>query len=51
MTTAFANGAEQIEQLQDELRRVQEQADFTERLLTERTDVPPADAAAEEQRD
>lgn len=32
----LANQAEQIEQLEEELRRVKEQADFTEKLLTER---------------
>lgn len=34
----LANQAEQIEELQDELRRVKEQAEFTEKLLTERHD-------------
>ena len=35
----LAEQDERIELLEDELRRVREQADFTERLLTERGDV------------
>ena len=35
--------AEKVELLEDELRRVKDQADFTERLLTERGDAPPSD--------
>lgn len=35
--------AERIEELEDELRRLKEQADFTERLLTERAEPPPSD--------
>ena len=34
---------ERIELLEDELQRVKEQADFTERLLAERGDAPPGD--------
>lgn len=34
----LAEQAEQIEQLEEELRRVKEQADFTEKLLSERRD-------------
>jgi hypothetical protein len=36
--------AEQVEVLEEELRRVQDQADFTERLLTERDSSGPGDA-------
>lgn len=32
----LADQAEEIERLQEEVKRVKEQADFTERLLTER---------------
>jgi uncharacterized membrane-anchored protein YhcB (DUF1043 family) len=39
----LAEQAERIEELEDELRRLKEQADFTERLLTERVDDPPSD--------
>jgi hypothetical protein len=35
---------ERIELLEDELQRVKDQADFTERLLTERDGVQPGDA-------
>ena len=35
--------AEQVEVLEDELRRVKDQADFTERLLTERDSAGPGD--------
>ena len=35
---------ERIELLEDELRRLRDQADFTERLLTERGDAQPGDA-------
>ncbi len=34
---------ERIELLEDELQRVKDQADFTERLLAERGDAPPGD--------
>ncbi len=44
----LAEQAEQIEQLQDELQRVKDQADFTERLLTERGGAPPGDALEED---
>lgn len=37
----LAEQAEQIELLEDELRRVKEQAEFTEKLLTDRGDNPP----------
>jgi hypothetical protein len=36
--------AEQVEMLEQELRRVKEQADFTERMLAERGSVGPGDA-------
>jgi len=41
--------AERIDELEDELRRLQEQADFTEKLLSERSEktkgeLPPADS-------
>jgi len=39
----LAQQAERIEQLEDELRQVREQADFTERLLTERSDSASED--------
>ncbi len=35
---------ERIELLEDELRRLRDQADFTEKLLTERSDPKPEDA-------
>lgn len=35
---------EQIEELEDELRRLKEQADFTEKLLSERS-APPRDGS------
>ena len=35
---------ERIEQLEDELQRLRDQADFTERLLTERGDAQPGDS-------
>jgi len=40
----LAEQAERIEELEAELQRVKEQADFTERLLTERSGPPPRDA-------
>jgi len=53
----LAEQAERIEELESELQRVKEQADFTERLLTERSgssprDVPrqPDDADQEDRR-
>jgi hypothetical protein len=36
--------AEQVEMLEEELRRVKDQADFTERLLTERDSAERDDA-------
>ena len=36
--------AERIELLEDELQRLKDQADFTERLLTERSGAHPGDA-------
>ena len=33
--------AERISQLEDELERLKEQADFTEKLLSERSSAPP----------
>jgi type II secretory pathway pseudopilin PulG len=44
----LANQSEQIEQLEDELRRVKEQADFTEKLLTDRHESDDEDALEEE---
>ena len=35
--------AEQVELLEEELRQVKDQADFTERLLSERGDAGPGD--------
>ena len=35
---------ERIELLEDELRRLRDQADFTEKLLSERSDPQPEDA-------
>ena len=40
----LAEQAERIEQLEGEVHRLQEQADFTEKLLTERSGSPPRDA-------
>ena len=40
----LAEQAEQIEQLEAEVHRLQEQADFTEKLLTERSGAPPREA-------
>ena len=40
----LAEQAERIELLEDELQRVKDQADFTERLLTERGGAHPGDA-------
>lgn len=36
---ALSQQAERIEELEEELRRVKEQADFTEKLLTERSEA------------
>lgn len=47
----LARQAERIEALEDELRRVKEQADFTEKLLTERHDSGDGDSAEEGSRD
>lgn len=44
----LAEQAEQIEQLAAELQRVKEQADFTEKLLTERSSAPPEDAGGKD---
>lgn len=46
----LAEQAERIEQLEDELQRVKEQADFTERLLTERGESRSEDAPSEQDR-
>ena len=43
----LADQADRIEQLEEELRQVREQADFTERLLTERSESPPREALDE----
>ena len=43
--------AEQVEVLENELQRVKEQADFTERLLTERNGPPSEDAFEGDARD
>ena len=43
--------AEQVELLEGELQRVKDQADFTERLLTERGDALPSDEEAPQQVD
>jgi len=43
--------AEQVEMLEQELRRVKDQADFTERLLAERDSVGPGDARPGESTD
>jgi uncharacterized membrane-anchored protein YhcB (DUF1043 family) len=47
----LAEQAEQIEQLEAELQRVKDQADFTEKLLTERSSSPPGDAQGEDSPD
>ena len=47
----LAEQDERIELLEDELRRVRDQADFTERLLTERGDAQPGDAQGDTQGD
>ena len=39
---------ERIELLEDELQRLRDQADFTEKLLTERGGAPPRDALEED---
>jgi hypothetical protein len=39
----LAQQGERIDQLEEELLRLKEQADFTERLLTERSEAPPDD--------
>ena len=41
----LAEQTERIELLEDELHRVKAQADFTERLLTERPETPRDDAS------
>jgi Tfp pilus assembly protein PilN len=43
----LAAQAERIEQLEDEIQQVREQADFTERLLTDRSESPPQDVTDE----
>lgn len=43
----LAEQAEEIELLKDELRQLKDQADFTEKLLTERSEEPDGDADAE----
>ena len=40
----LAEQAEQIEGLEEELQRLKDQADFTEKLLTERGGAQPGDA-------
>ncbi len=40
----LAEQTERIEVLEDELQRLKDQADFTERLLTERGGAQPGDA-------
>jgi len=40
----FSEQDERIESLEDELRRLRDQADFTEKLLTERSGPEPKDA-------
>lgn len=47
----LAEQAERIELLEEELRRVRDQADFTERLLTERSRVVPGHEPAKDQSD
>jgi hypothetical protein len=44
----LADQAEQIERLEDELKRLKEQADFTEKLLTERSREPREGAPEED---
>ena len=46
----LAEQDERSELLEDELRRLRDQADFTERLLTERGDAEPGDAQEDPQR-
>ena len=46
----LAEQAERIELLEDELQRMKDQADFTEKLLTERG-ARPGDALGEDSRD
>ena len=43
--------AEQVERLEDELQRVKDQADFTERLLTEGGGAPSERAPGEDPKD
>jgi hypothetical protein len=43
----LAEQAEEIELLKDELRQLKDQADFTERLLTERSEEPDGGGDAE----
>ncbi len=47
----LAEQDERIELLEDELRRLRDQADFTERLLTERGDAQPGDTQGDAQGD
>jgi len=47
----LAEQDERIELLEGELQRLRDQADFTERLLTERGDAQPGDAQEDPQRD
>ncbi len=47
----LAEQDERIELLEGELRRLRDQADFTEKLLTERGDAQPGDAQEDPQRD
>ncbi len=44
----LAEQAERIELLEDELQQLRDQADFTEKLLTERGGAPPGDALEED---
>ena len=44
----LAEQTERIELLEDELQRVKDQADFTERLLNERGGIRPGDALEED---
>ena len=47
----LAEQDERIELLEDELRRLRDQADFTEKLLTERGGAQPGDALEEDAQD
>ena len=44
----LAEQDERIELLEDELQQLRDQADFTEKLLTERGGAPPRDALEED---